>query len=469
MYRFLLIVLTIPTFVHGQQLRHRNIESTDTTLESNLNTGHWNQFDLSSEIDSLQSLQSPDTVLLKQLRSLSSQLDSLKKPGLSTDSIKLNQRVVALQEKANGLLSKSNKQIPPIPSGIPSLDNPLGVPALPSIEGLQLPSGQLNLPDTKVARPTEIPQPGELKGVGEVTHLQEKLSPVNEITSKAQGYQDDLSNLKTGNLDKVQQLPESLESKVDELDEVNALKEQVAAAKVLKAKWQDPEVMKEEALNKAKETTINHFAGHEEELQAAMDKLSKLKAKFPDTEGVLDLFAKRQHPMKGKPLIERFLPGLAFQFQKQQSFWLDLNPYVGFKISGRFIAGLGWNERIAYNFDERDWDRSNRIYGPRSYLQFKLKGSFFLKADAEVMNAPSKSRFLNLPSDVHDRAWVWSYFGGVKKDFQLSKTFKWTMQALYNIYNPGNRSPYTSRFNVRFGVELPVHKKNKQERLQQRP
>jgi hypothetical protein len=43
------------------------------------------------------------------------------------------------------------------------------------------------------------------------------------------------------------------------------LKEQ-AVAKGLKVKWQDPEVMKEEALNKAKETTINHFARHEEEL-----------------------------------------------------------------------------------------------------------------------------------------------------------------------------------------------------------
>src|SRR5688572_3437174 len=116
MIRFVLyiVIFCLPYFVFAQETKSK-LQDLDTTKimmvqevrgnlsESSIDSLHQNlQSKLSAKIDTLQSLQSPDTVLLKQLRSLSSQLDSLKKPGLSTDSIKLNQRLVALQEKANG-------------------------------------------------------------------------------------------------------------------------------------------------------------------------------------------------------------------------------------------------------------------------------------------------------------------------------------------------------------------------------
>jgi hypothetical protein len=46
---------------------------------------------------------------------------------------------------------------------------------------------------------------------------------------------------------------------------------------------------------------VNHFAGKEKELMAAMDQLSKVK----DAEQVVDLFKKPVNPMKGKPFVER--------------------------------------------------------------------------------------------------------------------------------------------------------------------
>jgi hypothetical protein len=73
------------------------------------------------------------------------------------------------------------------------------------------------------------------------------------------------------------------------------------------------------------------------------------------------------------------------------------------------------------------------------------------------MHAPVRAT--SLPNaDIVGRAWVTSYFGGIKKDFQLTKSLKANVQLLYNLYNPEKKSPYTNRFNVRTGFEFPLKK-----------
>jgi len=432
---------------------------------------------LSDKIDSLKPLSSPDTVLLHKFGAFIIRFDSLK-PLESEDKLAVKQRMATLDTLLiNNKLAHipefpDPESMPPITKGlnfpeadILSLNEPSGdphAPALPEGSTFILPLQNINLPEGELKLPESVPIVNDVKNESLAGTLSEKLPSMDEASDKVQTYKDKLKDLEKPDLENAGELAESLESKAEALDEVDALSEQAEKMKALKEKWKDPQVMKEEALNKAKETAVNHFAGHEEELKAAMQKLSDLKAKYPHTEGTLDLFAKRQRPLKGIPFTERLLPGLTFQFQKDESFWLDLNPHLGFRISSRFISGVGWNERLAYDIDQRSWDRTNRIYGPRSYLHFKVKGGLYLKADAEIMNTPVRSRFLNQPSDGYSRAWVWSYFAGIKKDFQLSRTLKMNMQALYNLHDPKNRSPYTNRFNVRLGIEAPLHKRRKE-------
>lgn len=167
--------------------------------------------------------------------------------------------------------------------------------------------------------------------------------------------------------------------------------------------------------------------------------------------------------MQGKTFGERLVSGLAFQFQKNEAYWLDVNPYVGFKLTRRWLVGLGWNERFAYNFDEYTWDKEERIFGIRGYLQFRLKDKLWLKADAERMNAPVKSRAAQ-PVESPDRDWVWSYFAGVKKDIQVSELLGLSVQTLYNVYDLNRRSPYVHRLNVRVGVEFNI-KSSRQRRV----
>lgn len=58
-----------------------------------------------------------------------------------------------------------------------------------------------------------------------------------------------------------------------ELDQLQTFKGKLAAADQAK-RYFDPDVVKEEVLNKAKQEAVNHFLGHEEELKAGMQKLS---------------------------------------------------------------------------------------------------------------------------------------------------------------------------------------------------
>ena len=99
------------------------------------------------------------------------------------------------------------------------------------------------------------------------------------------------------------------------------------------------------------------------------------------------------------------------------------------------------------------------IYGGRSFVQFKLKEGFLLRGEAEIMNAFVVPYLGN--TDPASRQWVWSYFGGIKRDFKFSKFVMGNVQLMYNLYNPEHRSPYVSRLNIRMGFEFPMKKKRK--------
>jgi hypothetical protein len=244
-----------------------------------------------------------------------------------------------------------------------------------------------------------------------------------------------------------------------ELDAMKGLKEETLSAEKyaeLAKKWnEDPEVARELALNKAKEQAINHFAGHEQELKAAMDKMSKVKTKVKETEGVVDMFKKPGNPMKDKSFRERLLPGIALQIQRKDNTWVDFNPYIGYRINGRFTAGAGWNERISFSFKSKSFFSQEHIYGPRLYAEFKLKDFLMLKAETEWMNTWIDSALPAYRVEVNRRAWVWSSFAGVKNVFNLSKRVKGNVQILYNLHDPKKISPYSNRLNIRFGFEFP--------------
>lgn len=456
---------------------------------------------LTQKIDSLISLPDPDKLLIGNLDSLRGRLDSLKQSGMakyaSNAAGKVKQAQERVDEKINSIEQKVNEKLSlfsgngadagsldlPSTGGLPDVDNPLDkldisvkLPGGSPANDMDLDYGGLNGKIGELGQLKEtsnIPKEklGELTNIEGIKEVQDKAGKVSEVTGQINGYTGDAKNLAQGSVENLDQLPEALEEKVASLEEMEDVQKEVAPAndymEMIK-KWNsDPEVAKELALNKAKEQAVNHFAGHEEQLRAALDKMIQVKEKFKNTDGIIDMMKKRQrNAVKGKPLVERLIPGIGLQVQKENNLWADFNPYIGYKLTGRLAVGVGWNERIGINTKSRKYVEEDRVYGIRSFIQFRLKEGLLLNAEVETMNALMLPTSKLPPDEIGKRNWVHSYFAGIKKEFRFSKAVKGTVQALYNIYDPDNKSPYINRLNVRFGFEFPMKQvKNRRKSL----
>jgi hypothetical protein len=260
----------------------------------------------------------------------------------------------------------------------------------------------------------------------------------------------------------VKELPKTLEKKVGQLDEVKGLQKEVGGFDQFsgltdedKAKQMLQQQMKDQIMTEAK----NHFAGQEKALQLAMDKMTKLKSKYTELRSLNDSLKQSPNSLKGKPFIERIIPGITLQIQKNALWEIDYNPWIAYRLNKRYSVGAGWNERFGISKKWFSATTTNRIYGPRVFMELAIKKGFSLRTEIEKMNSqiPSATTLTNI--DAQGRAWVWSWFVGIKKQYTFVKSVKGNFQFLYNLYDDHYSSPYAQRYNVRFGFEFPMKKK----------
>lgn len=298
----------------------------------------------------------------------------------------------------------------------------------------------------------DIPQQqlDRLKSIDEVEAIQSKADQANAIIDKAQDYSQDVTRVANGDFAQVEEIPKAIENRIANMEEMKEVQE------VTQYQGMDPEALRAMAKEAAVRYATDHFAGKQQALQGAMEKMNKLKSKYPEVPNLKVLARRVPNSMKGKPFIERVIPGFVFQIQKANTFMIDLNPSVAWRFTGRFTAGAGWNERLSFS----EWNKiepTDRIYGPRGFTSFSLKQGFSLKAEVEKMNV-----FIPYFYGTTDgsRGWVWSVFAGFKKDYTFHKNVKGNVQVLYNLYDDHDNSPYVDRLNVRMGFELGMKKRN---------
>lgn len=432
---------------------------------------------LTTAIDSLQQLKMPAS---KHTRTL----DSLNALRYTTVS-KLTSKLDSLKSKTIGKLNALD--LPPeykeplqqITGKVNAIGLNTGKITLPDLKipGYSLPKmdGLGNLTD-KAGDITNI-DPGNLPDIktptGDLGSVSEQvqgyqdniksLAPdeLGEVTTQGQTYQEDIRNISQGNLQDVEKLPETLESQASKIDGMDELQKQsgiIDAHKGQLDELKDSGKAREKAVAIAKKAAVDHFAGKQEQLKAAMEKISKYKQKYSSVSSIKDLPKRPPNPMKGKPIIERLVPGLYFQYQRKNAYLLDVNPYVGYKLSGRFTAGLGWNQRYAYDKNSRSFLSRSKIYGPRGYVDFKLGKGFIAHMEGESMNTFVPSTFLGNP-DTGRKEWVWSFMTGIKKEYKIYKNLKGTALIQYNLFNRYYKAPYVDRLNSRIGFEYVLRKK----------
>jgi hypothetical protein len=409
--------------------------------------------ELRHEIDSLNNLKIPSNKLTRKLDSLSQVRQKVEGD--------FNGKVNQLKSKTIGKLDKIEMT--------PEMKGPVGeftqkikdfsvtnnefvkIPAL-KVPGYSLPKidGLGNLLSTD-----------KITGLGNLPKIETPLGNVGDVTKQVEGLGGDVKNISKGNLNEIREIPKAAEAQAGKIGGVDELQKQSGIADGYKQKLatlNDTDAMKKDGLGLAKKEAVNHFAGKEKELQAAMDKLSKYKSKYSSVSSLKNLPKRPPNAMKGKPFIERVVPGVFLQFQLKNAWLFDVNPYAAYKFSGRFTPGIGWNQRFVYDNKASNWFSQSRIYGPRAFLDFKIGKGFLLHLEQEAMNTYVPLKF-HQNTDLGKREWVWSTMIGMKKTYKIYKNLKGTVLVQYNLTNHYFKTPYLDRLNSRMGFEYNLKKR----------
>jgi hypothetical protein len=407
------------------------------------------------KIDSLNHFKLPTEEYTKKLDSLNSVLfETINKANGKIQSIKqsVTERINSLslppelQSKVSQVTSSLDKL------NLSSLSTGINSPI--DLNGLNTSLDQF-IPSVDLKGISNLPSVDGMPDIGKNTGNGSDLT--NGLTEQTGAVQQGLDEIATG-ATQVNQLDKLAESQVMKLDAVKDLNEMTGNLPT--NPLTSEEEAKKQLLNQAKEIAVDHFAGKEDVLKSAMDKISKYKQKYPSISSLSEIPKRPPNPMKGKPLIERIVPGIQFQiFQKQGNFLTDFNVYAGYRVNGRLTTGIGWNQRVAYDLDKDKFNPSARVFGPRAFGEFKLGRGFSPRAEVEVMNTLIPTFLSNASVDAGNREWIVSGLVGIKKEYRFYKNIKGTTTLMLNVFHPHNKSPYPDWLNARFGFEFPLKKK----------
>lgn len=137
---------------------------------------------------------------------------------------------------------------------------------------------------------------------------------------------------------------------------------------------------------------------------------------------------------------------------------VDFYAYVAYRFTRKINAGVGWNQRVAYNLNYNGFNPNLRIFGPRIFGEYNLWKGFSPRAELELMNTNLPRVTRGVSSDPLQREWVWGAFVGLKKEYRII-SIKGTAMIMTRLFNPDSKSAYTDVLNVRFGFEFPMKKK----------
>lgn len=168
-----------------------------------------------------------------------------------------------------------------------------------------------------------------------------------------------------------------------------------------------------------------------------------------------DLPKKRDAIRKLKP-YERLVFGVTTQVQDTKSWLVDINPSVRYQITSYWSFGSGWNERMLFG-DKKSTSNGIRASGIRSFSEVVIFKGFAARIDIENLGINRKTIAIDEPDQVR----TWNYVFGVKKEFTFYKRIVGNVQFMYNVYSTENFSPYSNRFNTRFGFEFISRKSKK--------
>jgi len=397
--------------------------------------------------DSLSALKLPTSSVTKEIKSLQKEqqrrlremdkrMNELKKKTLGQlDQLQLppdaKKELARFTQSVNRFSVPRNFFQSPLNTNLPGSLN-LNTGTLPS--GINAPNG--NLPNVNTAVP----------GTQELTKVEGALSK-----DVQQAQQLSTLNEKTVEQDAVKaaQQNSAVNGIVKEQSQVQALEKQVQGLNPEKGL---------PATDKQLPAAVNHFAGKEKELQAAMGQISKLKEKYSNVTSLSELPKRPPNPLKGKPWQERLIPGLNYFVQGRQATLVDLTPMVGWRFNPKLTISLGWNERLAVRHGSVSTHQQERVFGVRTTAQYLWQHGIIFQVSPELMWAYVP---MGGTLDTRHQKAIFGVYSGVRKNFPIYKMVSGYSEVLYHFSQVPGENIYGDRLVFRFGFEVKLKKKEK--------
>lgn len=189
-----------------------------------------------------------------------------------------------------------------------------------------------------------------------------------------------------------------------------------------------------------------------ERLSAIKNELEKLKSKTSSWDDNAALPDFKPNEMKSKSFLKKLEFGTNLQFGKTNSFLpstADIAGQVAYKFHQNGSFGIGASYKLGFG-TLRSISISHQGLGLRSFLDYKLKGSFFVNGGFEYNY---NAGFHSVDELRNLTAWQSSALLGLSKKYRISKKLKGNIVALYDFLHKVH-TPQTQPFVFRFGYNF---------------
>jgi hypothetical protein len=204
---------------------------------------------------------------------------------------------------------------------------------------------------------------------------------------------------------------------------------------------------------------VDHFKGREEQLNSDMAEILKLQEKYGTIKDSRFLPKHKPNSMKGKPLVDRFIPGVGFQVFQMDQVLVDISPSVRYRFSGRISFGLAVFKRVAYSRESESLGK-NASFGLRISNTTSLVKNLYSHIEYQWGNFDNGGNLnqhtsYGPPSDRKARA-----------NFGFGYSYRiWKNIAGYSLYlydlGKLKTFPNTNGSLFRFGLEFKLKKRTK--------
>lgn len=185
---------------------------------------------------------------------------------------------------------------------------------------------------------------------------------------------------------------------------------------------------------------VNVTQSMQQNIQSAQSQLNALKNQVGALSGGMvsngsdkDLPDFKPNTQKTKSFFKRLEFGTNLQSQKSQSYFpvtTDIGLSLGYKINDKSIIGIGAAYKLGLGTGWNNIRLSHQGVGLRSYLDYQLKGSFFISGGYEQ----NYRSVINTIRQLHDySAWQSSGLVGLSKRYKATKKLKGEIKVLWDF------------------------------------